>query len=173
MSSTAILLHLLLLSFTPGAMIARAPDLPQNIWIHPDLRATVARLWESSPTFRAQVQRIGEQRLYLVNVTIDPKLSVDRWCRAQCVMRVYTSGLVIASVTVPDSPRLNTELIPHEFEHVIERIDGVNLRNAALTSGSGAYALGDGRIETERARRVGRRAHQETQARTTMVASKR
>jgi len=173
MSSTAILLHLLLLSFSLGATSSPQPSLPANIWIHPDLRTTVARLWEGSPTFRAQCERIRQHPHYMVNITIDPRLTNDRYCRAQCVMRVYSSGLVIASITVPDMPHLNAELIPHEFEHVIERIDGINLRVAAAQHRPGVFSLNDGRIETERAKRVGKQAYQEVQARTTLVALKR
>ena len=53
-------------------------------------------------------------------MVIEPTLTLSHNWRAQCVLRAYTSGFVLARVMVPRSRQV-TELIPHELEHVIER----------------------------------------------------
>jgi hypothetical protein len=200
MSSGFVLLHLLLWSFStsisnapgdpsstalvtqsgsPTAVVA-SPDtgaeqpalpigFPRNIIIEKELRATVVRLWASSPTFRAQCQKIGEHRLYRVVVVRDPTLSLYRDCRAQCVLRVYSSGFVVARVTVPSGKHLD-ELIPHELEHVVEHIEGVDVARNVRKYGAGAYDAGRGRIETVRAMRAGRQARAELAPETRTVA---
>jgi hypothetical protein len=182
MSSGLLLLHLFLWSFSTS--ISNAPsapsraareaapfpiDFPANIIVQPELRATVARLWQGSPTFRAQCKKIGEHARYRVSVVLEPSLAATRSCRAQCVLRVYSSGFVMARVMVPDGRNLD-ELIPHEFEHVVEHIEGVDLKRAMTTHGTGAYDAGRGRIETVRATRAGRQARDELEAGTRTLA---
>jgi hypothetical protein len=43
------------------------------------------------------------------------------------------------------------EIIAHEFEHVIEQIEGLNLRILSFFGGSGVVQTGDGSFETRRA----------------------
>jgi hypothetical protein len=168
MSSGLFALHLFLWSISTS--ISNVPTgFPPNIVVQRELRPAVAQLWAGSPTFRAQCQKIGEHPRYRVAVVIEPGLSFNRSCRAQCVMRVYSSGFVNARVMVPNDYRQLSELIPHELEHVIEHIDGVNLRRDMARYGSGTYDAGRGRIETARAMRVGRQARDEVVAGTAAV----
>jgi hypothetical protein len=168
MSSELFALHLFLWSFSTS--ISNVPtDFPANIVVQSELRRAVAQLWAGSPTFRAQCQKIGEHPRYRVSVVIEPGLSISRGCRAQCVMRVYSSGFVNARVMVPHHQRELAELIPHELEHVIEHIDGVNVRRDMLRQANGTYDAGSGRIETTRAVRVGRQAKDELVAGTAAV----
>ena len=110
-------------------------DFPTNIVVQQELREAVSRLWAGSATFRAQCLKIGERRLYRVAVMLDPVLSLNGACRAQCVLRVYSSGLVTARITVPHQGRLLDELIPHELEHVLEHIEGIDVtRNVGNTA---------------------------------------
>jgi hypothetical protein len=172
MSSGFLLLHLFLWSFSTS--ISNAPselptDFPSNIVIQPELRATVVRLWSGSPTFRAQCLKIGAHDRYRVAVVLEPALTLNRNnCRAQCVMRIYTSGFVSARVSLPSSRDLE-ELIPHELEHVVEHIDGVDVRRDVRRHGTGTYDAGRGRIETVRATRAGRQARAELEADTRTV----
>jgi hypothetical protein len=136
---------------------------PTNIIVQAGLREEVARLWEGSPTFRAQCLKIGEHKMYRVAVVIEPSLSLTRSWRAQCVLRVYSSGFVTARVMVPLNRQLN-ELIPHEMEHVVEHIEGIDVKRELGKSGTGTYDTGRGQIETLRATRVGRQARQELEA---------
>lgn len=163
MSPGFLALQLLLFSFSTS--ISNFPtDFPTNIIVQQELRPVVAELWQGSPTFRAQCLKIGEHARYRVAIVHDPALHFNRACRAQCVLRVYSTGFVTARVMVPPRSRALTELIPHELEHVIEHIDGVDVKREASKHGSGAYDTGGGRIETARAMRVGRQARQELEA---------
>jgi hypothetical protein len=170
MSSGLLVLQLLLCSFSTsisndriGLPTSLPAGFPANIVVQPQLRAAVAQLWEGSPTFRAQCLKIGEQKRYRVAVVIEPSLSLTRNWRAQCVLRTYSSGLVTARVMVPYSRQV-TELIPHELEHIIEHIDGLNVKREASRSGTDAYDAGGGRFETVRALRMGRQARQELES---------
>ena len=88
MTSGFFVLQLLLCSISTS--ISNLPiGFPTNIVVQAELRPTVMQLWESSPTFRAQCVRIGEERRYRVAVVIEPTLAISRVWRAQCVLRVY------------------------------------------------------------------------------------
>ena len=64
----------------------------------------------------------------------------------------------IVEVPVGD-PMAVVELLAHEFEHIVEQLDGVDL--ASWAGRSGVRRVGgsdrDGAFETERARQIGRR----------------
>jgi hypothetical protein len=168
MASGLFALHLFLWSFSTS--ISNVPTgFPANIVVQQELRPAVAQLWAVSPTFRAQCQKIGEHPRYRVAVVIEPGLSLNRSCRAQCVLRVYSSGFVTARVMVPPNNRQLAELIPHELEHVVEHIEGVNLKRDMKRYGSGTYDAGRGQIETLRAERAGRQARDEVVAGTAAV----
>ena len=104
MSSGLLVLQLFLCSFSTSiSNVPTGSPFPTNIIVQPELRAAVAQLWEGSPTFRAQCQKIGEHQRYRVAVVIEPSLNLNRNWRAQCVLRVYSSGFVTARVMVPHS----------------------------------------------------------------------
>ena len=172
MSTGLLVLQLFLCSFTPfNGSISNVPaGFPTNIVIQAELRAAVARLWEGSPTFRAQCVKIGEHRRYRVAVVVEPALTLSRNMRAQCVMRIYSTGLVTARVMVP-LKHIVDELIPHELEHIVEHIEGVNVKRDANRQGTGAYEVSRGNIETDRAMRVGRQARQELEGNRDAVAT--
>ena len=162
MSSGFFVLQLFLCSISTS--LSNVPSgFPRNIVVQPELRPAVARLWEGSPTFRAQCLKIGEQVRYRVAVVIEPALSLRRGMRAQCVLKIYSTGFVTARVMVPHKREVD-ELIPHELEHIVEHIDGVNVKRDATRHGTGTYEVGRGHIETTRAMRVGRQARQELEA---------
>jgi hypothetical protein len=48
------------------------------------------------------------------------------------------------------------ELVAHEFEHVIEQIEGVNLRKLARAKGSGVHEIEREVFESDRAQAAGR-----------------
>jgi hypothetical protein len=192
MPSELLLLHLFLWSFStsisnaqniPSASVSSTVPstlsvtvsatfpigFPNNIVVQPELRETVARLWAGSPTFRAQCLKIGERSLYRVAVVVEPSISLNRNCRAQCVLRVYSTGFVMARVMVPKSREL-PELIAHELEHIVEHIEGVDVARNVSRFGAGAYDAGRGRIETVRAIQAGRQVRDELVAGTRAVA---
>lgn len=162
MSSALFVLQLFLCSISTS--ISNGPTgFPTNIVVQAELRGTVAHLWVSSPTFRKQCLKIGEHKRYRVALVVEPQLNLNRSWRAQCVLRVYSSGLVTAHVAVPVRRDVH-ELIPHELEHVVEHIDGINVKRDASKHGKGAYDIGGGRIETLRAMQMGRQVRAEVEA---------
>jgi hypothetical protein len=168
MSSGLLVLQLFLCSISTS--ISNVPTgFPANIVVQTELRAAVARLWQGSPTFRAQCLKIGEHKRYRVAVTVEPSLALSRNWRAQCVLRVYSTGLVAARVMVALNRQVD-ELIPHELEHIVEHIDGVNVRREANRRTGSAYEVGHGQIETVRAVQAGRQAQQELAASRDAVA---
>jgi hypothetical protein len=162
MPAGLLVLQLFLCSISTSISDVRTM-LPANIVVQAELRAAVLRLWEGSPTFRAQCLKIGQQKRYRVAVVADPGLTLNRNWRAQCVLRVYTSGFVSARVMVPPGRDLD-ELIPHELEHVIEHIEGIDVKREAAKHRAAVYDTGNGQIETLRALKVGRQVRQELEA---------
>jgi len=174
MSTGLLVLQLFLCSFSTS--ISNVPTgflptgFPANIVVQAELRASVARMWAGSPTFRAQCLKIGEHTRYRVAMIVEPMLTISRIFRAQCVLKVYSTGFVTARVMVPSNRQVD-ELIPHELEHVVEHIEGVNVKRDAHRQGTGAYEVSRGNIETVRATRVGRQARQELEGNRDAVAT--
>jgi hypothetical protein len=73
--------------------------------------------------------------------------------RARGVVHRLAPGVVIANIVIND-PAEATELLAHELEHVLEQVDGVDLKHAA-TRGE-AHQLADGAFETARAISAGK-----------------
>jgi hypothetical protein len=174
MSTGLLVLQLFLCSFSTSISNAATgfvpTGFPTNIVVQAELRGAVVRLWEGSPTFRAQCLKIGEHRNYRVAMLVEPALALSRAFRAQCVLKIYSTGFVTARVMVLPS-RVVDELIPHELEHIVEHIEGVNVKRDANRQGTGAYEVSRGNIETLRAMRVGRQARQELEGNPQAVST--
>lgn len=127
------------------------------------LQPSVDTMFRRSATFRSQYRRLtGAARLVVV-VNVDPLIMVSRF-RARSTIRRYDSGLIVALVSV--GPRGDLiEWLAHEFEHIVEQLDGWNLREMARRGGHGAWYSGTDVIETTRAARAGRAVLQEVRER--------
>lgn len=112
--------------------------------------ADVRTLLRMSGTFRAQCERIAADPRAHVRVTI--AYSLEPGTRAQTTVHRYRSGALVAEVEMLFGGNYR-ELLAHEFEHVIEQIEGVDLREEA-TQGT-AWMVGAGAFETRRARLAG------------------
>ena len=115
------------------------------------------QLLEASPTFRAQVARIGLAPYVRVVVEAVMASSTDQ-PRQRTVEHPALLGRCGARRRRYSAPLVSSEcaeLFGHEFEHIIEQIDRVNLQ--ALSAAGGAARLGDGAYETQRARSAGQR----------------
>jgi hypothetical protein len=84
--------------------------------------------------------------------------------RARTDIGISADRRVIASVAIRPLENL-PELIAHEFEHILEQIDGVDLRARSELAGTGVWNCDDGSFETVRAVRVGRAVARETASR--------
>jgi hypothetical protein len=131
-------------------------DFPTKIWVQEGLRAIVAQMWTTSPTFRHQCLQIQEAGAVQVQLRVDPSLATNAWHRATCELRTFEGGALVARINV--APVRITELIGHELEHVCERLEGIHVDRESLARRSGYYLLDPAkpRYESDRAIRVGR-----------------
>jgi hypothetical protein len=136
----------------PRQQPCRRSPLPANVGLPRDLDRAIARIYDRSPTFRAQCERIAAAENLRVTVRINA--SIPRRCRAFTIVR--RRGYEIrAEVHLPPSSAL-TELVGHEFEHLLEQIEGLDLRRLARVKDSGVHEA-EGRVfETDRAQAAGR-----------------
>lgn len=132
------------------ATICDAPiyRLPPTIRLEDDLEPIVRRVLEYSPTFRQQCRILAAAPTLRATVQLRLRRPGSGEMRARASFRDRPSGGVIATIELGDATVL-TELLAHEFEHVIERLDGVDLREMARHGE--ARQLADGAFETRRA----------------------
>ena len=130
----------------------RCSPLPSNVELAHDLERVLGRIYDRSPAFRAQCERIASATNLRVTVRIDT--SIPSHCRAYTI--VQRRGREIrADVRLPPSSGL-TELVAHEFEHLLEQIEGLDLRRLARVKGSGVHLVEGRAFETQRAQAAGR-----------------
>lgn len=109
--------------------------IPKNLIVGRAYEQTIEMMRTLSPTFRRQMQRIANAPH--LTVTFAPDTS-----KGNGEMRAFTtisrsrSGDLSAVVRIKDVERA-PELIAHEFEHIIEQLDGVDLGAMAAMQASG------------------------------------
>jgi hypothetical protein len=121
--------------------------------ISSELQKPVDRMLRVSPTFLSQYCRIVRATGLLVGVRMDIEL-MERRLRARSVVRRYRSGLVVVAVAIAPGPR-NEEWIAHEFEHILEQLDGLDLSKLARMRARQVWFSGPALIETHRAIEAG------------------
>ena len=159
----AVLVYLLAIGFELSAAAAEPLDSPaslRTIYLPLSMQSSVTSMLRRSETFREQCQRLSDAPLLIVRVEVDPLLVTGTF-RARTIFRRYSSGLLLATVSVGPGTK-QTEWIAHEFEHVLEQLDGVDLRELALRGREGVWFSGPDVIESERATRAGRAVLEET-----------
>jgi hypothetical protein len=148
-----------ILSFAAGSVDPEErsePQIPRNVRIDSWLRPILASMLRDSPTFREQCARLGDVARLRLTVTRAAGASChERTCRAHCVIRRYEYGFVDAVVRLRSASQA-TELIAHEFEHVLEFLEGVNYQAVSERNSEEVWRLADSRFETARAIDVGR-----------------
>jgi hypothetical protein len=154
-----------LVTLLAGGPAAAAPEpavsaealalVPTNVHAAPSLLHLLSRMARLSPTFRAQCNQIAQRRGLIVRMRY-AGLRDDRPFNARTVVRRHQYGAVIAEVDlyVPLDP---VEIVAHEFEHLVEQIEGADLHRLARTRGSGVIEVRRGEFETRRAVDAGRR----------------
>ena len=136
-----------------AASVAVTPS--PNIHVDPLLQPHVAKLLERSPTLRRQWQAIGSHRLIRVSLISSPLLrEVPSAARARTEFSRYAFGAIRAVVALPTAADI-TELLPHELEHVLEQIEGLDLPALSRQRASGVQEVARGTYETDRARHAG------------------
>ena len=133
-------------------------QLPANVKLLHDIELAIQLIYERSPSFRAQFARVAEAGNLRVTVQIDP--SIPGRCRAFTVLQ-RRGQWIRAEIHLPPSSD-HAELLAHEFEHVLEQIEGLDLQSLARVKDSGVYELKYAVFETDRAQEAGRVVKSET-----------
>jgi hypothetical protein len=120
------------------------------------LTAELHMLLQLSETFRAQCARIASDPRLRVRLSV--VYAVDGGGRAQTTFHRERSGPLVADVEILFGGNYQ-ELLAHEFEHVIEQLDGVDLRREAAAGR--AWEVASGTFETRRASLVGAQVRRE------------
>jgi len=149
--STMLPLVLLLLAAPPVHAQGEicGPKVPANIDAG-QLAPKVIDLLARSETFRRQCRRIAASRV--LRITLGISLQPAATYRALTVLDRYEAGALRADVRLVFGENY-VEMLGHEFEHVLEQVDGVNLRSEV--SHGEARILIDGAYETRRATEAG------------------
>ena len=136
--------------------------LPPNLTYALMYRELLQTMVRKSPAFRRQCQRLA----YADHVTVTLRLASagggSTAARARTNI-VRSEHRLLAAVEIKALDNA-AELIAHEIEHIIEQIDGIDLKRQSLHSGKGVTECVDGSFETIRAVRVGQLVAQETRA---------
>jgi hypothetical protein len=129
--------------------------LPPNLTIPDVYRSYVNSMLRLSPTFRRQCLRIANA-LGLTVVLRQFLARPPERMRARTNLRTAPDRRRYATVEI-EALGDPVELIAHEIEHVIEWLDGVDLRARAALPGTGVHLCdgGNGAFETIRATRAG------------------
>jgi hypothetical protein len=144
---------------TPWSTVGVPPALPCRLLAHDHLRPLIDELWTRSVTFRQQCRRLAGARAV---VLLHGASAAETVWNAESRIGLLDDGRVMARVRVRVG-RESVEVIAHELEHVLERIDGVHLALDALRRGS-STTLAGGAYETRRATEAGRRVAKEVRA---------
>jgi len=140
-----------------GAVFATAITLPPNIVMAPEYDELVDAMLRLSPTFRAQCSRIA--RASGLRVTVRRSLLAPSQSALTRMVRQH--GRLEAEVEIGPFGDVIV-LVAHEFEHIVEQLDGVDLASMAGRSGTGVRAdPKTGHFETERAIAIGQRVARE------------
>lgn len=145
-----------------GAVILAEPErasqqcsresLPANIEVSGHLARALQHIHDRSPTFRTQCERVGAARHLRVRIRLNS--NIPSLCRAYTVVR-RTGRLLDAEMHLPfGNDRI--ELVAHEFEHLLEQIEGLNMRRLSRVRGSGVREVQREMFESDRATAAGR-----------------
>jgi hypothetical protein len=133
--------------------IVCARTLPENMVLPPGMERVLMKIYQTSATFRAQCERIAAARALSVTIRLDA--AIPRSCLAFTLIN-RRGHIVHADVHLPPAGTMMAELVGHEFEHIVEQLDGLNLRVLAHVHGSGVRESAFEVYESDRAQRAGR-----------------
>jgi hypothetical protein len=134
---------------------------PLNVVLSDAYRPIIESMLRDSPTFRRQCIRIAAEPHLRVFLRFAP-LPLRSDFRATTQIRRHADGHLTASISIAPLED-SVEMIAHEFEHIIEQLDGVDLaaRAALPRTGVNAISAATAAFETIRAKRIGLRVRSE------------
>jgi hypothetical protein len=131
---------------------------PAGLHVPGPLQPLLQQMWRTSPTFRRQCARLAETAVALrVHIGLLPRGTGPVRALSRIEVR---DGAVHADVYLESALYRADELLAHEIEHVLEQIDGVNLRALASTGVQGIEPHQEV-YETARAFAIGRLVRRE------------
>jgi hypothetical protein len=128
------------------------PRVPPNLHLPATTRALVELMWATSPTFRRQCARLAESSVVITVAFGLPRHLMGKayaFTRMEFRDGFVTKALVLLAFEAPDP-------LAHELEHVLEQVDGVDVRRAVERRVRGAHRTDHGNVETARAVAIGR-----------------
>ena len=137
----------------PREATPASPEPTSNFHIDEILQPLVSALLAKSDTFRRQWDTINASPLIRVRVLSIIGLQ-DNGARARGQVSRFAHGSIRATIEIPSAADV-TELLPHELEHVIEQLEGVDLQGLAQRGEQGVVEVRRGVYETARARAAG------------------
>lgn len=159
--SMVLVVQMVLWFGVPG--VARAQQsqacvsaVPANVQAGILTREFIALL-QASPTFRSQCERIAAAPYARVRIEV---VDAQTIARADTAMTRYQAGALYAHVRIRFGQNY-PELMAHEFEHIIEQLECVDLR-AEVARGR-AWAIESDVFETRRASEAGVRVRHESE----------
>jgi hypothetical protein len=133
-----------------------------NVTVAPLYQPVVAQMLERSATFRRQWARVARASNVAITLRNEIRAShnADAWTTITRGADGRTRQIIISVIVGPRT----AELIAHEFEHIVEQLDGVDLRQKAAMRASGVRTCDCGAtemFETKRAIAVGQQVARE------------
>ena len=145
----------------PAALSCEGPDArwPDNVVFLDDLDHLATRTLRQSETVRRQCREFATAASRIrIRVRLDVRL-IERPFRAQSVVHKTVEGHMLALVALAGRGQI-AEWIAHEFEHLLEQLEGVCLDTLRRETRS-AWLSADRMFESARAIQAGRRALRE------------
>ena len=130
---------------------------PPNVDLPSDFAKQFEIIYARSETFRDQCERISGADHARVTVRLNPTL--PRSCQALTEVR-RRGRSIFADVQLRPSSSF-AEMLAHEFEHILEQLEGLDMKRLAYQRGSGVYEVQFQLFESVRAQRAGRMVAEE------------
>ena len=137
-----------------------SPEPISNIRVDDPLEPVVSSLLVKSATFRRQWDTISASRFIRVTIGLRLGMPEPGSSRARTEVSHFAHGAIRARIELRNATEL-TELLAHELEHVLEQLEGLDLRALARRRGQGVAEVQKGVYETARARAAGLRVYRE------------
>jgi hypothetical protein len=142
------------IGFSTSAAGDRSSDASQALALldlPPLTRSMVELMWVNSVTFRRQCGRLADAGVTVKFMLEQPSM----FERSHATSTIDLRAGAVRSVFVR-LRRVEPQYLAHELEHVLELIDGVDLRRAVASRVAGAHESSPGVFETTRAIAIGR-----------------